>query len=239
VPQPLAHNRLLAALPKDERRALEPDLESVTLEFRSILHEPGDPTPYVYFPDSGVLSLLTVLADGEAVELGHVGNEGMVDIAVFLGLEASESRTVVQVPGEAHQMDAGRFREHLESLPGLRRLLGAYVLEFFTMVAQTTACNRRHTLSQRIARWILMTHDRVGSDTFPITQEFLAEMLGASRPKVTGAAGTLQEQGLVSYRRGVMQVRDRERLETTACECYGLVWNRFERFEATGEPAIA
>jgi CRP-like cAMP-binding protein len=237
--QPGAHNRLLAALSADERRIIKPDLEPIELIFRSVLHEPGDRTPCVYFPDSGVLSLLTVLADGEGVELGHVGNEGMVDIAVFLGLEASESRTVVQVPGQAQQMDSQRFREHVESLPGLRRLLGAYVLEFFTMVAQTTACNRRHTLPQRIARWILMTHDRVGSDTFPITQEFLAQMLGASRPKVTGAAGDLQDQALVSYRRGVMHVQDRDRLEAVACECYRLIWQRFERFEAASELAPA
>src|SRR5436190_8235989 len=176
-----ARNRLLSAIPLEEMERLSPDLDEVRLKFRSNLHEPGRSTPYVHFPDSGVLSLLTVLADGSAVELGHVGNEGMVDISVFLGIEHSESRTIVQVPGIARRMPAERFREHLDTLPNLRRLIGAYVLEFFTMVAQTTACNRRHNLRQRLSRWLLMTHDRVGLPEFPITQEFLAEMLGASR----------------------------------------------------------
>jgi CRP-like cAMP-binding protein len=232
----VASNRLLAALPLEERTALGADLEPITLEYRQVLHEPGDVTPFVHFPDSGVLSLLTVLGSGEAVELGHVGNEGMVDISVFLGLEASESRTVVQVPGQAQRMASDRFRDHLDAYPNLRKLLGAYVLEFFTMVAQTTACNRRHDLSQRFARWVLMTLDRVGTTTFPITQEFLAEMLGASRPKVTEAAIDLQGRGLISYHRGEMTVHDRERLESTTCECYRLVWERFERFE--GKPPV-
>jgi CRP-like cAMP-binding protein len=230
--QPVAGNRLLDALPPAERTAIDGDLERVPLVYRDVLHEPGNATPFVYFPDSGVLSLLTVLESGEAVELGHVGNEGMVDISVFLGLEASESRIVVQVPGHAQRMASDRFRKHVDAHPFLRQLLGAYILEFFTMVAQTTACNRRHSLSQRFARWVLMTHDRVGQDEFPITQEFLAEMLGASRPKVTEAAIDLQKHGLISYQRGEMTVRDRRALEAASCECYRLIWLRFGRFEA-------
>jgi CRP-like cAMP-binding protein len=226
-----SRNRLLATLPVDEMAVLEPDLESVRLVFRANLHEPSGRTPYVHFPDSGVLSLLTVLADGSAVELGHVGNEGMVDISVFLGVEVSESRTIVQVPGSARRMAAPRFREHVDRLPSLRRVIGAYVLEFFTMVAQTTACNRRHDLRQRFARWVLMTHDRVGAPEFPITQEFLAEMLGASRPKVAMVAEELQREEVIRYRRGTMEVLDREALERSACECYALIWQRFERFE--------
>ncbi|MGI8999818.1 MAG: Crp/Fnr family transcriptional regulator [Candidatus Limnocylindria bacterium] len=224
-------NGLLGALDPAELAALEADFETVALAFKSSLHEPGDPTPYVYFPSDGVVSLLTVLANGMAVELGHVGSEGMVDISVFLGQEASESRIIVQVPGTAQRMESKRFRKHLEALPGLRRIMGAYVLEFFTMVAQTTACNRQHTIQQRFARWVLMTQDRTARAEFPITQEFLAEMLGVTRPKVTGAASRLRRRGVISYQRGRMTVDDRSGLEGLACECYALVWERFEEFE--------
>lgn len=226
-------NGLLRALKPAERLALEPDFKTVDLEFKASLHEPGDDTPFVYFPNDGVVSLLTVLENGMAVELGHVGREGMVDISVFLGLEASESRIVIQVPGTASRMDSMRFREHLEAMPGLRRIMGAYVLEFFTMVAQTTACNRQHTIQQRFARWVLMTQDRTAREAFPITQEFLAEMLGVTRPKVTAAAGAMRRRGLIDYRRGLMTVADRARLEAAACECYALVWDRFEGFEGS------
>jgi CRP-like cAMP-binding protein len=213
--------------------ALEADFKTVELKFKESLHEPGDPTPFVYFPNDGVVSLLTVLENGMAVELGHVGREGMVDISVFLGIEASESRIVIQVPGSAQRMDSQRFRKHVDALPGLRRIMGAYVLEFFTMVAQTTACNRQHTIQQRFARWVLMTQDRTAREAFPITQEFLAEMLGVTRPKVTSAAGAMKRRGLIDYRRGLMTVRNRARLEDAACECYGLVWGRFEDFEGS------
>jgi CRP-like cAMP-binding protein len=226
-------NGLLRALTPAERSTLEPDFQTVDLEFKASLHEPGEPTPYVYFPNDGVVSLLTVLENGMAVELGHVGREGMVDISVFLGLEASESRIIIQVPGSARRMDSKRFRKHLDAQPGLRRIMGAYVLEFFTMVAQTTACNRQHTIQQRFARWVLMTQDRTAREEFPITQEFLAEMLGVTRPKVTSAAGAMRRRGLIDYRRGLMTVENRARLEAAACECYALVWGRFEEFEGS------
>lgn len=231
-----ARNRLLDALSAADQAVLAPDLTLVRLPFRTTLHEPGDETPFVHFPDSGVLSVLTVLVDGTTVELGHVGNEGMVDISVFLGLEASESRTIVQVPGMARRMPADAFRAHLRTMPALRRLIGAYVLEFFTMVAQTAACNRRHPIEQRLARWILMTHDRVAEPEFPVTQDFLAEMLGAVRPKVTEAAADLRRRGLISYHRGRLRVEDRAGLEAAACECYHLIWERFDRFERRPAP---
>jgi len=226
-------NGLLQALKPAELSTLAPDFQTVDLEFMASLHEPGDPTPYVYFPNDGVVSLLTVLENGMAVELGHVGREGMVDISVFLGLEASESRIVIQVPGTAQRMDSKQFRKHVDALPALRRIMGAYVLEFFTMVAQTTACNRQHTIQQRFARWVLMTQDRTAREEFPITQEFLAEMLGVTRPKVSSAATAMRRRGLIDYRRGLMTVENRARLEAAACECYALVWGRFEDFEGS------
>jgi CRP-like cAMP-binding protein len=227
----MSANGLLRALQPVDRRALEADFETFELKYKDSLHEPGEPTPFVYFPDDGVVSLLTVLENGMAVELGHVGREGMVDISVFLGLEASESRIIIQVPGSAQRMDSKRFRKHVDALPGLRRIMGAYVLEFFTMVAQTTACNRQHTIQQRFARWVLMTQDRTARDEFPITQEFLAEMLGVTRSKVTSAAGAMRRRGLIDYRRGLMTVENRARLETAACECYAIILDRFEDFE--------
>jgi CRP-like cAMP-binding protein len=226
-------NVLLRALRPVDLAALERDFTTVDLVFKASLHEPGDPTPFVYFPNDGVVSLLTVLENGMAVELGHVGREGMVDISVFLGLEASESRIVIQVPGTAQRMDSERFRRHVDAVPDLRRIMGAYVLEFFTMVAQTTACNRQHTIQQRFARWVLMTQDRTAREEFPITQEFLAEMLGVTRPKVSSAAGAMKRRGLIDYRRGRMTVEDRARLEDAACECYALVWDRFEDLEGS------
>jgi CRP-like cAMP-binding protein len=231
LPNVRTQNGLLDALDAADRATVDADCTTVELEFKSNLHEPGDPTPYVYFPRDGVVSLLTVLGNGMAVELGHVGREGMVDISVFLGLEASESRIVVQVPGTARRMASRTFRKHVEAIPALRRIIGAYVLEFFTMVAQTTACNRQHTIEQRFARWVLMTQDRTNKEAFPITQEVLAEMLGVTRPKVTTAAGKMKRRGLISYKRGLMTVEDRAELEEAACECYGVVWERFESFE--------
>jgi len=225
-------NHLLRALTRQEQELLEPDFETVKLGYKSSLHEPTEHTPWVHFPESGVLSLLTVLNDGTSVELGHVGNEGMVDISVFLGVIASESRTIVQVPGSARRMPAARFREHLDAMPAMRHLIGAYVLEFFTMVAQTTACNRRHRLDQRFARWILMTHDRVGRAWFPITHEFLGDMLGAPRPKVSLVASRYQDNGLIRYERGTMAILDVPGVQARTCECYALIRNRFLRFEA-------
>jgi CRP-like cAMP-binding protein len=220
-------NLLLQSIPAADRAAIEVDIELVALGWRSTLHEPTDPTPWVHFPESGVLSLLAVLQDGSAVELGHVGNEGMVDISVFLGLTASESRTVVQVPGMARRIAADRFRQHLAAMPALRTVIGAYVLEFVTMVAQTAACNRMHTLEQRFARWVLMTHDRVAVSSFPITHDFLADMLGASRPKVSRAAAEMRRRGLIRYARGHMEILDRAGLEAVTCECYALILDRF------------
>jgi CRP-like cAMP-binding protein len=227
-------NRLLRALPPDEFESLRSRLEPIKLELRASLHEPSDPTPYVHFPERGVLSLLTVLENGWSVELGTVGNEGMVDISVALGKENSETQTIVQVPGQALRMKSEAFRDALMELPGLRRLLSAYILEVFTMTAQSNACNRAHNLGQRAARWLLMTHDRVDADDFPLTQEFLSDMLGAARPGVTVAMEQLRDAGLIRYRRGRLDVIDRTGLEKVSCECYALIRARFDRLEGEG-----
>jgi CRP-like cAMP-binding protein len=204
-------------------------LESIPLKFRISLHEPGDKMPYVYFPNTGVISTLTVLDSGSAIEIATIGNEGMTDISVFLGLEESDSRLLVQVPGTAMRMESGRFREHVEEIPRLRTLLGYYTVSMLALVAQSAACNRMHPMVKRCARWLLMTHDRVDAAEFPMTHQFLSTMLGVRRPSVSVAAEALQAAGFITYHRGKVTVIDRPGLEAASCECYGLIRERFDR----------
>jgi len=222
-------NRILAALPPEDYERILPDLKMVPLRFRILLHEPGDKMPYVYFPNTGVISMLTVLADGDAVEIATIGNEGMADLSVFLGLEESDSRLLIQVPGTAMRMASGRFREHVEQIPSLRALLGSYSVALFALVAQSAACNRMHPMVERCARWLLMTHDRIDAVIFPMTHQFLSEMLGVRRPSVSVAAEALQAAGLITYHRGKVTVLDRAGLEAASCECYRLIRERFDR----------
>jgi CRP-like cAMP-binding protein len=237
APAEIRRNRILRVLPRAVQESLRGPLRRVTLSMGAILHQPGDPLTHVYFPVSGVISMLTVLGDGSAVEIATVGNEGMVDLAAFLGLVSSESRLLVQVPGEAFRMPIADFQLKLAESPILRTVLGTYIFELFTLVAQSSACNRKHSVSQQCARWILMTHDRVDGDEFPITHEFLAEILGVGRPTVTYALRPLKLAGAVDYHRGSMKVLDRRGLEAMSCECYGVIRGRFDRMPgATAGP---
>jgi CRP-like cAMP-binding protein len=222
-------NRLLSSLAAADYERILPDLKAVPLKFRASLHEPGDKMPYVYFPNTGVISMLTVMEDGPAVEIATIGNEGMTDLFVFLGLEESDSRLLIQVPGTALRMESARFREHIEQIPSLRKLLGYYAVALFALVAQSAACNRMHPMVKRCARWLLMTHDRVDAAVFPMTHDFLSEMLGVRRPSVSVAAKALQEAGLITYHRGKVTVLDRAGLEAASCECYRLIRERFDR----------
>lgn len=230
-------NRILSSLSGAVFDRLLSDFELVPLHFKEEIHRPSDLMPHVYFPLSGVLSMLTTLEDGTSVELATVGNEGMVDISVFLGLAASESRITTQIPGEALRMKSATFRHYLEAEPELRLAIGAYVLELFTMVAQNNACNRAHTITQRLARWLLMCRDRVDTDEFPITQEFMSEMLGVRRPTISAAAASLHNDGAIEYKRGTIVVLDRAQLEAATCECYRLIRARFDRLPGKVNPA--
>lgn len=230
-------NRILSSLSGPAFDRLMNDFELVPLLFKEEIHRPSATMTYVYFPLSGVLSMLTTLEDGTSVELATVGNEGMVDISVFLGLEASESQITAQIPGEALRMKSATFRHYLEAEPELRVAIGAYVLELFTMVAQNNACNRAHTVTERLARWLLMCHDRVDTDEFPITQEFMSEMLGVRRPTISTAASSLHGDGAIDYKRGTMMILDRGRLEAATCECYRLIRARFDRLPGKVSPA--
>jgi CRP-like cAMP-binding protein len=229
TPAEIRHNRLLSGLPRTIHDSLRERLRRVPLTMGAVLHQPGEPLTHVYFPVSGVISMLTVLADGSAVEIATVGNEGMVDLAAFLGLLTSESRLLVQVPGEALRMTIEDFQLTLEQSPILRTLLGTYSFELFTGVAQSAACNRKHSIKQQCVRWVLMTHDRVDGDEFPMTHEFLAEILGVTRPSVTRALRPLKLGRVLDYRLGSMKVLNRRGLEALSCECYGLMRVRFDR----------
>jgi CRP-like cAMP-binding protein len=219
-------NALLASLPRGDLEKLCAGGTLIELPMKRILHEPGELAPDVLFPASGVISLLTVLDDGSAVEIATVGNEGMVDLAAYLGME-SHARWLVQVPGSALQIPAAHVRKAAAESESILKVLHEYMLAMFVLVSQTAACNRRHPVEERTARWLLMTHDRVESDLFPMTHEFLADMLGVRRPSVSIAMGMLQKAGFINYRRGRVEVVDREGMEQAACECYHLLAEQF------------
>ena len=216
-------NSLLAAVPRKAYRTLLAGLEPVTLTFGDVLYEPGQTIRHVYFPGASLVSLLT-LADGHrALEVGLIGREGMVGIPLVLGHSQSSVRALVQGTGTALRMRSARFRNEFRSCLPLQRELYRYVHALMAQISQTAACNRFHVVETRLARWLLMTHDRVKSDQFRMTQEFLGHMLGVRRVGVTKAAQALQTHDLIRYSRGDITVLDRAGLEAAACECYEVV----------------
>lgn len=216
-------NSLLAALSRNDRGRLIAGLEPVKLKFGEVLYEPGEKIRHVYFPRNSLVSLL-VLADGHlALEVGLIGREGMVGVPLVLGAATSSARALVQGAGTALRMATPRFCRELERGGALPRELYRYVHALMAQISQSAACNRFHVVERRLARWLLMTHDRVKSDRFRMTQEFLAHMLGVRRVGVTTAAQTLQKRKLVRYSRGEITVLDRAGLESAACRCYDVV----------------
>ena len=225
----VARNRLLAALPPDDYAVLEPHLERVPLNVDDVLAEAGEAFTHVWFPESGAVSIVTFMSDGAGVEVGTMGNEGMAGLPAYLEADASESRTFCQVQGGALRLPADVLLSAAASRPNIRRTLNRYTQAYLSLVAQGAACNRLHTIEQRCARWLLMTHDRtLGGEVLHLKQEFLALMLGVRRIGVTLAAGALQEAGLIRYKRGQIRITDRDGLEAAACECYGVVRRRFD-----------
>jgi CRP-like cAMP-binding protein len=222
-------NRLLGALPSTELAALLPHLTLVQLEQHDTLFEASHPIGSVYFPESAVVSLVCTLEDGGTVEVGTAGCEGMAGLPVFLGEATSPVSVFTQIPGTASRMDAATFAD-LAAAPGaLHRMMLRYTQAFLTQVSQTAACNAAHLVEQRCARWLLMTHDRVEGDEFPLTHEFLAFMLSVRRAGVTLAMRALQDAGLVRYTRGRVTIADRAGLERASCECYRVVSAHFAR----------
>src|SRR5687768_7257204 len=214
-------NRLLAALPAADYARILPSLTVVPLKLKDVLHKPGEPIQDVYFPGGGFCSMLTVLEDGNMVEIATIGREGMVGVAAVLDGSPVTSTAMVQGETETcYRMNVDAFRRELDRRGAFHELMAHFAQALFGFVAQSTACNAIHTVEQRLARWLLMAQDRMGSDEFPLTQEFVAMMLGTSRPTVTVVAGTLQKAGLITYHRGHVTIVDREKLEAASCECY-------------------
>ena len=223
VKQPPVANSLLAALPRKNYQRLLAGLEPVTLTFGEILCEPGDSIRHVYFPIDSLVSLLTLVEGHLAIEIGMVGREGMLGIPLALGINVSSTRALVQGTGTALRMKSARFHKELrQSLP-LQRELYRYTNVLMAQVTQIAACNRFHVVEARLARWLLMTRDRVRSDQFQLTQEFLGHMLGVRRVGITKAAGALQDRKLISYNRGHITILDHEGLEAASCRCYEIV----------------
>jgi CRP-like cAMP-binding protein len=216
-------NHLLAALPRKDYQNIAPFLEQVELEFGDILYEPGARIGHVYFPQDCLVSLLTSVDAIRAAEVGLVGTEGMVGVPVALGISVSPFLAVVQGAGRAWRMKTADFRREFGKSAALQRTLFRFTHLLMTQVAQTAACNRFHVVTERLARWLLMTRDRVNSNEFLLTQDFLARMLGVRRVGVSEAAASLQKRRLIGYNRGTITILDLKGLEASACSCYGLV----------------
>lgn len=226
----LPSNYLLGALPSREYRRLLPHLEHVPLSFKAILHEPGQPVSHLYFPTSGMLSLLCAHnGRGGGMEVAVVGREGMAGLSVFLGAKVTLTQSMVQVPGEAVRMRADKFRALVHRHSKLHELLLRYVHVFLTQLAQGVACNAQHPVEKRLCRWLLTVHDRATSDRVPLTHEFLAGMLGVRRASVTEAARRLRQAGLIRYGGGQLTILDRHGLERAVCGCYRVVKTELSR----------
>ena len=209
---------------------LVPHLTRVALNAGEILSNPRARPRHVYFPETAVLSLIMLMDGGGAVEAATVGNEGVAGLSVFLGKGTMSSRCLAQIAGEAQQIPSAVLADAIVESPGLDVLLRRYTQAFVNQLAQSVACNRLHTTQQRCARWLLMTHDRVGgSDVFDLTQDFLSYMLGVRREGVSAASRALQHRGVIRYRRGHISILDRPALERAACECYGETRGEYAR----------
>jgi CRP-like cAMP-binding protein len=235
----LTGNLLLDVLPSTERAALDTQLERVDLPVGRVLYEPDERIKHVYFPATGVVSMVSTM-DGETVEVGTVGNEGMAGLPLLLHTDKMPTKGFIQVPGHGVRLTAEQFRAAVRELPHFERVLFRYAQALFDQVAQSAACNRLHSLEERCARWLLMTADRVQDEALPLKQQFLAEMLGVHRPAVTVAASALQRAGFIRYTRGKVTILDRAGLEGASCDCYRIVRRSFARVrDGAAREAIA
>ncbi|MGA9113916.1 MAG: Crp/Fnr family transcriptional regulator [Candidatus Dormiibacterota bacterium] len=227
-------NRILDALPAADRRRIAADMVPVALGIKTVLFEPGEPIRAVHFPVDGVISLVTPLGDGAIVEVATVGNEGIVGVPLVLG-GSLNVRAISQVSGHALRLDAGAFLDELGRGGAFAAIVHQYEQALFGQIAQAAACNRLHTNEERLSRWLLMSHDRVGVDEFAITHEFLGQMLGSRRATVTLSAGILQAAGLIRYHRGHVAILDRDGLESVSCECYAVIKQQLDRVVASSD----
>lgn len=222
-------NHILAELSPDAYKRLEPHLELVPLEFGLVLQESGTQLRHIYFPVDSIISLLCVMEDGSSAEIAVVGNEGMIGIALFMGGLSTLNRAVVQRSGYAYRLSASVLKQEFETGGSLRNMLLRYTQALITMMAQTAACNRHHSVEQQLCRWLLLNLDRLPSNELRMTQELIANMLGVRREGVTEAAGKLHSAGIINYSRGHISVVNRPKLEMRVCECYEVVKKEFDR----------
>jgi CRP-like cAMP-binding protein len=221
-------NKLLLSIPDSEYHAIRPHLEFLSLPHHRTLYEPNRPLEFVYFPNSGMVSLVIETEDGRTVEVGEVGKEGFAGIPAAVGMKKSQVREIGQISGNGFRMRAGALQSLFVSIPQFQLMLTRYAVVQGLQIAQTAACNRLHNIEQRFARWLLITQDRVDSPKFAITQDFLATMLGTDRPTVNLTAGVLQKKKIIVHTRGVVQILSRAKLQTCACECYEAI--QLDRF---------
>jgi len=234
-PVPALHNNLLEALPAEDLARLGPQLIPVELERGRLLYDPGDPIDVVYFPHDGVISLMTLMENGAAIESTTIGPEGALGLMAAVAPRQSLSRAIVQTPLRAARIAAERLHEVWEKSPALRHLVDRHTEALYGHAIQSVACNALHSVEARFCRWLLTCHDRISSDTVALTQEFLADMLGVQRTTVTAVARSLQEKGAIRYRRGVVDIVDRGVLQALTCECYGVIRGNYQRL--LGVPA--
>jgi len=228
-PVPALQNSLLQALPASDYAYVSAHLVQVELERGRLLYDPGDLIDTIYFPHDGVISLMTLMENGAAIESATIGPEGALGLMAAVAPRQSLSRAIVQTPLTAAKISAERLHEAWEKSPRVRDLVDRHSEALFGHAIQSVACNALHSVEARFCRWLLTCHDRISSDTIALTQEFLADMLGVQRTTVTAVARSMQEKGLIRYRRGVVDIIDRPALEAQACECYGVIRKTYSR----------
>jgi CRP-like cAMP-binding protein len=216
-------NEILNSIPETEYSLVRPDLEFIQLSQHQILHEASEKIDYAYFLSDGLVSLVILTTDGRSVEVAIVGREGIVGTPLAVGLHRGPYRSIMQIPGKGVRIRSDVLELKMSDAPELRAVLSRYVLVQGLQIAQIAACNRLHEIEQRLARWLLMCQDRVGSEILPVTHEFLAQMLGTGRPSVSLAAGILQKAGFIENHRGAVKIVKRTELESAACECYKVI----------------
>ena len=229
-------NRLLATLPKKEYQRLQPELEEVTLPFAEVLYEPGASIRHVYFPNDSIISVLAEVGTNATLEVGIVGNEGMAGLSVFMGVNTSRNKALVQSAGTAMRMKSEALHRESQQIGSLHSLLHRYSQSLLAQASQSAACNRFHMVNARLARWLMMTHDRLGTDEFRVTQEFMSNMLGVRREGVTGAAIALQKDQLISYSRGQVKILNRAGLEAVSCTCYRVIKDESDSYLTRSHP---
>jgi CRP-like cAMP-binding protein len=223
-------NEILLSLPAKEREAIFPELTYVDLRTHDVLHEPGEAIKFAYFLNNGMTSILTVLAEGKSVEVGLTGKDGFVGLPLIVGFSSGPTQAVVQIAGNGFRIAARNLVPLMRQCPVLATRLQRYVQILAMQGTQVAACNRLHEVDERLARWLLMCQDRIDSNFVPLTQEFLAHMLGTRRASVTVAAGILQKAGLITYSRGHVNIVDRSKLESACCECYDIMLQQHQKW---------